>query len=41
MNQADHIIRGDELPAMSRPGLRLPNEDDDRLLYGRDRKSVV
>ncbi|WP_413042731.1 helix-turn-helix transcriptional regulator [Pseudomonas sp. YJ42] len=35
MNQADHIIRGDELPAMSRPGLRLSNEDDDRLLYGR------
>jgi len=35
MNQADHIIRGDELPAMSRPGLRLPNDDDDRLLYGR------
>jgi len=35
MNQPDHIIRGDELPALSRPGLRLPNENDDRLLFGR------
>lgn len=35
MNQPDHIIRGEELPAMSRPGLRLSNEDDDRLLFGR------
>lgn len=35
MNQSDHIIRGDELPAQSRSGLRLPNGDDDRLLYGR------
>jgi len=35
MNQPDHIIRGDELPAMSRTGLRLPNGNDDRLFYGR------
>lgn len=35
MNQPDHIIRGDELPAASRTGLRLPNNDDDRLFYGR------
>lgn len=37
MNQPDHIIRGDELPSMSRTGLRLPDEDDDRLFYGRVR----
>jgi len=35
MNQPDHIIRGDELPAPSRTGLRLSDGDDDRLFYGR------
>ena len=35
MNQPDHIIRGDELPATSRTGLHLPDGGDDRLFYGR------
>lgn len=35
MSQPDHLIRRDELPAASRPGLRLLRPDDDRLLYGR------
>ncbi|AHL73818.1 AraC family transcriptional regulator [Stutzerimonas stutzeri] len=35
MNQPDHIIRGDELPVLSRTGLRLSDGDDDRLFYGR------
>lgn len=35
MNQPDHIIRGDDLPAISRTGLLLPDGDDNRLFYGR------
>lgn len=35
MQQPDHLIRRDELPATSQPGLRLARPDDDRLFYGR------
>lgn len=35
MQQPVHLIRRDELPAMSQPGLRLARPDDDRLFYGR------
>ncbi|MBC8651321.1 helix-turn-helix transcriptional regulator [Pseudomonas sp. MTM4] len=35
MQQPDHLIRRDELPLTSQPGLRLARPDDDRLFYGR------
>ncbi|WP_312923623.1 helix-turn-helix transcriptional regulator [Stutzerimonas nitrititolerans] len=35
MQQPDHLIRRDELPVTSQPGLRLARPDDDRLFYGR------
>lgn len=35
MQQPDHLIRRDELPVASQPGLRLARPDDDRLFYGR------
>lgn len=35
MQQPDHLIRRDELPSVSQPGLRLARPEDDRLFYGR------